>query len=101
MMRELIKIVEDQEEDNRVRSVCAIAVLDRAGLRPIDYDPNEGKDQREPFEPRDYTPEELAVLEAAFKLMVSRAKEKKEAAAAVAGLGAVLEGEIIPPEESD
>jgi len=101
MMRELIKIVEDQEEDNRVRSVCAIAVLDRAGLRPIDYDPNEGKDQREPFEPRDYTPEELAVLEAAFKLMVAREKEKKEAAAAVAGLGAVLEGEIIPPEESD
>ena len=97
MMRELVKIAEDEEEDNRVRSVCMLAVLDRGGVRPIDYDPSEGKEQRAKFNPDDYTPEELDMIEAAFRLMVEREKEKQQAA--VAGLGAVLEGEIIPPEK--
>jgi hypothetical protein len=35
MMRELIDLAKTAE-DERVRSVCLIAVLDRAGVRPID-----------------------------------------------------------------
>jgi hypothetical protein len=27
-------------DDERVASVCGVAVLDRAGIRPMDYDPN-------------------------------------------------------------
>jgi hypothetical protein len=30
-----------EAEDERVRSVCLIAVLDRGGVKPIDFDPNE------------------------------------------------------------
>ena len=38
--------------DERVRSVCLIAVLDRAGVRPIDYDPAEDAAARQPkFDP--------------------------------------------------
>ena len=40
MMRGLIELAKTAE-DERVRSVCLVAVLDRAGVRPIDYD--EGK----------------------------------------------------------
>lgn len=75
MMRELIRLAQNAE-DERVRSVCAIAVLDRAGVKPIDFDPNEEKDARPRFNPRDYTPDELAQIEAALLLIKSRQKEK-------------------------
>ena len=39
MMRVLIDLAMDTEADERVRSVCAVAVLDRAGIRPVDFDP--------------------------------------------------------------
>jgi hypothetical protein len=42
VMRELVRLALSAE-DERVRSVCAVAVLDRAGVRPIDVDPNEGR----------------------------------------------------------
>jgi hypothetical protein len=35
MMQELIRLATNAE-DERVRSVCLIAVLDRAGVKPID-----------------------------------------------------------------
>ena len=40
MMRGLIELAKTAE-DERVRSVCLVAVLDRAGVKPIDFDPNE------------------------------------------------------------
>jgi hypothetical protein len=40
MMRELVDLAKTAA-DERVRSVCLIAVLDRAGVKPIDYDPAE------------------------------------------------------------
>ncbi len=70
MMRVLIDLANDPKEDSRVRSVCAIGVLDRAGLKPIDFDPAEEKESSPRFNPRDYTPEELDVIEAALKLML-------------------------------
>ena len=42
MMQGLIEDA-DNAEDERVRSVCRLAVLDRAGIRPTDFDPEEGK----------------------------------------------------------
>ena len=47
----------DNAEDERVRSVCRLAVLDRAGIRPIDFDLDEAKDEGFDFNPRDYTPD--------------------------------------------
>lgn len=70
MLRNLIDLANDPNQDGRVRSVCSIAVLDRAGIRPIDFDPNEEKSAKPKFNPRDYTPEELDVIEAALKLMI-------------------------------
>jgi len=91
-MRELVRLALSAE-DERVRSVCAVAVLDRAGLRPIDFDPNEDKQERPKFNPADYSAEELVVLEQAFRLMVEREKEKRQAAAAGP--------EILPPDTGD
>jgi hypothetical protein len=38
VMEELIGLTLNAE-DERVKSVCAVAVLDRAGVRPVDFDP--------------------------------------------------------------
>ena len=56
MMQGLIEDA-DNAEDERVRSVCRLAVLDRAGIRPIDFDLDEAKDEGFDFNPRDYTPD--------------------------------------------
>jgi hypothetical protein len=86
MMEVLIGLASDDEVEPRVRSVCAMAVLDRAGIRPIDFDPNEGKDEGFDFNPRDYTREELDAIEAALRLMVAKRDEKRRQQPA--GLGA-------------
>jgi hypothetical protein len=57
-------------EDERVRSVCLVAVLDRAGVKPIDFDPNEEKSRGPKFDPRNYMPQELDVIEKALRLML-------------------------------
>ena len=77
MMEVLVGLASDDEVEPRVRSVCAVAVLDRAGVRPIDFDPNEAKDEGFDFNRRDYTPEELAVLEQALRLMIEKREEKE------------------------
>ena len=77
MMQGLIEDA-DNAEDERVRSVCRLAVLDRAGVRPIDFDPLEGEDEGFDFNPRDYTPEQLEVLEQALRLMIEKREEKKK-----------------------
>jgi hypothetical protein len=67
MMLGLIDLAKNAE-DERVRSVCQMAVLDRAGIRPIDKPEPENAD-RPAFEPRNYTRQDLAVIEAALLLM--------------------------------
>jgi len=63
MMEVLVGLASDHEVEPRVRSVCAMAVLDRAGIRPIDFGPDEAKDEGFDFNPRDYSPEELDQIE--------------------------------------
>ena len=92
VMRELVRLALSAE-DERVRSLCAVAVLDRAGVRPIDFDPNEEKQAQPKFNPDDYSAEELVILEQAFRLMVEREREKRQAA----GTGP----KILPPCTSD
>ena len=71
VMKELIDLAL-HAEDERVRSICAVAVLDRAGVRPVDFDPAEELEERPSFNPRDYSPEELNLIERALRLMVER-----------------------------
>ena len=77
-MEVLVGLASDPEVEPRVRSVCAMAVLDRAGIRPIDFDPNEAKDEGFDFNPRDYSPEELDQIEAALRLMIEKREEKEK-----------------------
>jgi len=79
MMTGLIDLAKNAV-DERVRAVCLIAVLDRAGVRGYDFDPNSEKDERPKFNPCDNSPAELDLIEAAFRLMVTREAERKPAA---------------------
>jgi hypothetical protein len=68
MMEELIRLAR-HAEDERVRSVCLIAVLDRAGIRPIEK-PEEDPQPKRRFDPDRYSFKELDLIEAALKLIV-------------------------------
>ena len=68
MMKVLIGLAKDPAADERVRSVCAVAVLDRGGVMPIDKPEPENVD-RPAFDPRAYSPADLAVIEKALRLM--------------------------------
>jgi hypothetical protein len=72
MMRGLVELAKTAE-DERVRSVCLIAVLDRAGVKPIDLDPKaEEGDRRPKFDPSLYFHEELLQLYAVLEMMARR-----------------------------
>jgi len=60
-------------DDERVASVCGVAVLDRAGIRPTDYNPSE--DVTPPsWDPGALTDEERENLKAYLDKMVRKAK---------------------------
>jgi hypothetical protein len=86
MMSVLIGLAKDPAADERVRSVCAVAVLDRGGVMPIDK-PEAEPESKAAFDTRAYSEADLAVIEAALKLMV-------------AGGSAPAEPEVIPPGDS-
>src|SRR6202048_1710354 len=61
-----------EAEDERVRSVCAGMVLERAWGRPREYDPNaEAPKKAPPFDPSLYSVEELKQMQAVM-LMIAR-----------------------------
>jgi hypothetical protein len=69
MMAGLIDLAKNAM-DERVRSVCLVAVLDRAGVRPIDYDPKADEaEERKQFDPSLYTDEELSRIQEVLKLV--------------------------------
>ena len=60
-------------EDERVASVCLVAGLDRAGVKPIDYDP--AQDQAQPsWNPGALTAEEREQLRAILEKAVGKGK---------------------------
>jgi len=72
IMRELIRLGLTAE-DERVKSVACVAVLDRAGVKPIDHDPAE--DQVQPtWDPGALTDEERENLKAMLRKMVGKGK---------------------------
>jgi hypothetical protein len=66
MMRGLIALA-NNAEDERVRSVCLVAVLDRAGVRPIDKPEPDQKPRRPRLDPSKYTLEELECIGEALR----------------------------------
>jgi hypothetical protein len=70
-------------EDDRVSSVCAIAILDRYGMRPRDV-PERDQASRPAFNPRNYNPDDLTVIELALRLMLKGKSEE-------------VEPEVLPP----
>jgi hypothetical protein len=69
-MRQLVTLARTAE-DERVRAVCLVAVLDRAGVRPIDYDPTQ--DQPQPsWDPGVLTDEEPEQLKAMLEKMIGK-----------------------------
>ena len=62
-----------EAEDERVRSVCAGMVMDRAWGRPKEYDPNaETPKKSPPFDPKLYTTEELRDMQRVMLMMARR-----------------------------
>ena len=52
--------------------MCLVAVLDRAGVRPIDYDPaiEQAAEKKQKFDPRLYSPDELERIENVLRLLM-------------------------------
>src|SRR5712671_5688533 len=62
-----------EAEDERVRSVCADMVMDRAWGRPKEYDPNaEEAKKPPPFDPKLYTTDELRQMQAVMTMIAVR-----------------------------
>src|SRR6516162_11721828 len=72
IMRELIQLGLTAE-DERVKSVACVAVLDRAGVKPIDHDPAE--DQVKPtWDPGVLTAEEREQLKALLQKAIGKSR---------------------------
>jgi hypothetical protein len=71
LARALVELALDPTVDERVRSVCLVAGLDRAGVKPMDYDP--AQDQVQPtWDPGSLDPEEREQLKALLAKMVGK-----------------------------
>jgi hypothetical protein len=71
--RAAIELALDPETDQRVRSVLIVAGLDRAGVKPMDYDP--AQDVTPPsWDPGALTDEERENLKAYLVKMVRKGK---------------------------
>jgi len=71
LARAIVELALDPKVDERVRSVCLVAGLDRAGIRPMDYDP--AQDQVQPtWDPGSLDPEEREQLKALLAKMVKK-----------------------------
>jgi hypothetical protein len=75
-MSVLIGLAKDPAADERVRSVCTMAVLDRGGVMPIDKP--EYERERDEFDSDKYTPEELDEIERALLLALDPARARRE-----------------------
>ena len=73
-------IANDPSEDSRNRIVAIGMLYDRAWGKPKDYDPSEDKEAtRSRFDPSLYTPEQLAQIEAALRLVAATQQAAAEA----------------------
>ena len=90
-MRGLIDLAKSAE-DERVRSVCLVAVLDRAGIRPIDKPEPDQEPRRRRLDPSKYTLEELEFIGEALTLMLEDRSGRPAAAS---------KSQLLPPDDDD
>jgi len=90
-MRGLIDLAKSAE-DERVRSVCLVAVLDRAGVRPIEKPEPDQEPKRDRFDPSKYTLEELEFIGEALTLMLEDRSGRPAAAS---------KSQLLPPDDDD
>ena len=69
LARAAVQLALDENTDQRVRSVLIVAGLDRAGVKPMDYDP-----AQEVTPPGALTPEERENLKALLVKMIGKGK---------------------------
>ena len=62
--------------DRRVVTVAATALIERGWGKPKDFDPNAER-PNPTFNPRDYSPDELDLIERALRLMLEGSEEKR------------------------
>jgi hypothetical protein len=91
MMRGLIDLAKNAE-DERVRSVCLVAVLDRAGVRPINKPEPDQEPRRPRLDPSKYTLEELECIGEALTLMLEDRSGRPAAAS---------KSQLLPPDDDD
>jgi hypothetical protein len=70
MMEGLIDLAKNAV-DERVRSVCLNSVLDRAGVRPVDYDPSDDPEVKTKLDVRLLSPEQRQQLRELLATMAS------------------------------
>src|ERR1700760_4352307 len=79
-MKELINLMMSAE-DERVRSLCALAILDRGGVRPLKHQQvldeieAQRKAQKSAFNPAHYNASELSEIQSALLLIKRRNEE--------------------------
>ena len=61
-------------DDERVASVCGVAVLDRAGIRPTDYNPSKDQSQQPSWDPGALTPEERENLKGLLQKAIGKSR---------------------------
>jgi hypothetical protein len=93
MMQELIRLAQ-HAEDERVRSVCAIAVLDRAGIRPIDKPEPEQEPSDRRWDPTKYSVDERELIRTALRLMLEDRRN-------MLAHPATSEPEALPPSDEN
>jgi len=73
LARAAIELALDPETDTRVRSVLIVAGLDRAGVKPMDYDPSQDVTPPQ-WDPSRLSAEERADLRALLEKMIGKEK---------------------------
>jgi hypothetical protein len=91
MMHGLIDLAKNAE-DERVRSVCLVAVLDRAGVRPIDKPEPDQEPRRRRLDTSKYSLEELEFIGEALRLMLEDRSGQPAAAS---------KSQLLPPDDDD
>ena len=71
LARAIVELALDPKVDERVRSVLIVAGLDRAGVRPMDYDPSSDNPQPT-WDPGSLDPEEREQLKALLQKMAGK-----------------------------
>jgi hypothetical protein len=62
----------------QIATVASKALWEISWGKPKDYDPNAEKPAAPEFNPRDYTPEQLEVIEAALRIVAKRQQAEPE-----------------------